>query len=443
MKTLLLLLSSLFLLDANLKAQSTPSPLTDEEKSEVVDSIQSLLANNYVYPEIAEEMNRTIQQRLNAGAYEGISDPMIFAETLTEDLRSISQDLHLRVQFGPERSAALRARQNQPDNTGPSPEALERIAATNFGFNEVKIMEGNIGYIDLRGFSEASYAGETAVAAMNFVSNADAIVFDLRNNGGGSPSMIRLLTSYLYGNEAVHLNDFYWRPTDEFTQSWTMSHVQGKKNPDALVYVLTSGRTFSAAEEFSYNLKNLERATLVGETTGGGAHPGGTMPATDRFLVWVPQGRAINPITKTNWEGTGVTPHVEVPANEALEKVHLLALNDLIKKTENPQKKERLEWSLQGLKAIDQPLEIDEKILKSYVGTYGPRNLIMEDGTLFYQRENGPKNELLGITETLFMFEAAPFFRLEVAKEDGRIIGLRGHYEGGRTDFSPIDIEQP
>jgi C-terminal processing protease CtpA/Prc len=199
---------------------------------------------------------------------------------------------------------------------------------SNFGFEKVERLDGNIGYLDLRGFFDAEAAGETAAAAMNFLGNTDALIIDLRQNGGGSPAMVSLLCSYLFAGERKHLNDLAWRgPEGErVEQWWTLPHVAGKRYSDKDVYILTSKRTFSAAEEFTYNLKALKRATVVGEVTGGGAHPGGGQPINDHFAIWVPQGRAINPITKTNWEGTGVKPDTEVPANQALTTAHLAAL---------------------------------------------------------------------------------------------------------------------
>jgi C-terminal processing protease CtpA/Prc len=146
--------------------------------------------------------------------------------------------------------------------------------------------------------------------------------------------MVALICSYLFpGHERVHLNDLYWREGDRTEQFYTLPYVPGRRYLDKEVYVLTSKRTFSGAEEFTYNLKNLKRATIVGEATGGGAHPGGTRRVTDHFAVWVPGGRAINPITKTNWEGTGVTPDVAVPADQALATAHLMALKRLKEKS--------------------------------------------------------------------------------------------------------------
>jgi hypothetical protein len=169
-------------------------------------------------------------------------------------------------------------------------------------------------------------AGETATAAMTFLSSTDAVIFDLRENGGGDPSMVAFLTSYLLGPRAVHLNDFYSRPTNETRQSWTLPYVPGRRLTEADVYILTSSRTFSGAEEFTYNLKHLKRATIVGEATRGAAHTVEGRRINANFAIAVPTGRPINPVTKTNWEGVGVKPDVAVSPERALTAAHLMAL---------------------------------------------------------------------------------------------------------------------
>lgn len=408
------------------------------EKQTVIDSVSRLLNDNYVFPDVAKEMTKLIQDKQKNGLYASINSANEFADQLTEDLRSISHDLHLRVRFAPEQIQRMREH-SEADEEGVPAHWLAQMKRNNYGFKEVKLIDGNVGYLDLRGFNDTRFGGETAVAAMNFLSNADALIIDLRNNGGGSPSMIQLITSYLYDAEPVHLNNFYWRPTDQHTQTWTLPHVSGTRRPDIDVYVLTSKRTFSAAEEFSYNLKNLERATLIGETTGGGAHPGGTQIATDRYTVWVPQGRAINPITDTNWEGTGVAPHIEVPADKALEVAHLTALEKLAEKAETEEEKERLSWMVAPLKAKKNPVKIDAEVLESYAGKYGPRTLTFKEGKLYYQREGNAEYPLIALDQNLFYFEEASYFRIQILKEDDKVVGLKGLYDNGHTDISMRD----
>nr|WP_298793974.1 S41 family peptidase [uncultured Allomuricauda sp.] len=415
--------------------QNSTDKLSGKEQKEVIDSVTTILEANYIFPEVASKMNDLLHDNYKKGSYKKIDDPIQFAQVLTEDLQSVSKDLHLRVRFDPDGISQMRnAAVSTEDSIAFAKSRLMARRAGNYGFREVRILDGNIGYLNLTGFSNVDEeAGAAAQAAMNFLSNADALIIDLRQNGGGSPSMIQLITSYLYDEHPVHLNNFYSRPDDSHSQTWTLPYVPGKRRPDMDVYVLTSGNTFSAAEEFSYNLRNLERATLIGETTGGGAHPGGTQIATERFTVWVPTGRAINPITNTNWEGVGVKPHMEVSANEALQVAKVTALETLIARsgTEN---NFHLQWALDGYKAEEGPITIDAATLKSYAGSYGPRKLRFENGKLYYQREGNPEHELIPMSSNMFMIEAVPYFRIRMLEENSKIVGLRGLYSNGRTD---------
>ena len=432
--TIIIVLSIILWPIGNNFAQKTDTSLTTKEISVTIDSIGNKLKANYIFPEVADKMMASLESNFKKGNYKSITDPEEFANQLTEDLQSVSHDKHLRVMYDPEGIAEQENVVTAADSIKYLNDYISSMQRNNFGFNKVEILDGNIGYLDLRSFSDTEYAGETAVAAMNFLSNADAIIIDLRQNGGGSPAMIQLITSYLYGAESVHLNNFYWRPTDTHTQTWTLPHVSGKRNPDADVYVLTSSRTFSAAEEFSYNLKNLERATLIGETTGGGAHPGGTRAATDQFTIWVPTGRAINPITNTNWEGVGVVPHIAVKQDQALEVAKIKALETLISKSKDEEMVAYYDWSLQGLKVLKNPVKLEESTLKSFVGTYGPRVITFENGTLYYQRETGTKYELIPMKQNEFILDGLSYFRIKFLSENNKVIALQGRYEGGRTD---------
>jgi len=207
----------------------------------------------------------------------------------------------------------------------------------------VECLPGNIGYLDLRGFAPAGMAGPTLAAAMTLLANTNTLIVDLRENGGGDPETVSLLCSYLFDHR-THMNSLYWRRGDHTEQFWTQEFVQGLRfGQSKPVYVLTSAHTFSAAEEFSYNLRTQKRATLVGETTGGGANPGDMRRLTDHFEMFVPGGRSINPITGINWEGTGVEPHVKVPADKALDTAQAIALKAVIEGETDEKRKKSLQ----------------------------------------------------------------------------------------------------
>ncbi len=420
-----MLLLSFWLGFSSLKAQ----PMIDaEERKAVVEDLSKELNQSYVFPEVAREMSALMKKKLEAGKYKSLDNPIDFGDQLTADLQSISHDKHLRVNFNPDQNKGMRSgrgQESEEDREKRMDAMRKQMQRGNYGFKEVKILEGNVGYLDLRGFMNPAEAGETATAAMNMLQNTEAIIFDLRSNGGGDPGMIQLLTSYLYDkNDRIHLNSFYFRPSDDTTQTWTLPYVPGARNPEAEVFVLTSNYTFSAAEEFTYNLKNLERATIVGETTGGGAHPGGTRPIAERFVAFVPVGRAINPVTNTNWEGTGVSPHVSVPKENALKVAHQMAMEKLAEKVEDSADKAYFAWYGEHLKALNEPVKIPVKDLEKMAGNYGARNLVFEQGQLLYQREGRPKMELVTIDKVTFALADDPGIRFVVEMENEEPVAL-------------------
>jgi C-terminal processing protease CtpA/Prc len=315
----------------------------------VVTGIVTELERAYVFPDVAQKMGAGLRANAAGGKYDGITSSKAFAAALTDDLKAISHDKHLRVRYSHE------AIPERKDDEEPSPEDAARRQAEarwmNYGFDRVERLPGNVGLLVLNAFMDPASAADTAVAAMQFLSGTDALIIDLRRNGGGSPEMIQLLSTYLF-EQRKHLNDLYWREGERTEQYWTLPHVPGRRfGPDKPVYILTSSYTFSAAEEFTYNLKNLKRATIVGETTGGGAHPGGPARVNPHFFVWVPRGRAINPVSKTNWEGTGVIPDVTVPAPDALKTAQAAALRQLVGQAKDEQRRGLLERALADLES--------------------------------------------------------------------------------------------
>lgn len=308
---------ALSLLCATPTAQ-TPK-LEGAELETLIGELSKELEQHYIFPDVAAKLAELLRQRLYDGAYEGL-ELTALASRLGADLKKINGDGHLNVWPLP---------QGNERRPAPSPEERERsereeARRSNHGFKKLEILDGNVGYLELTGFASAEVAGETAVAAMAFFANVDALVIDLRGNGGGDPSMIQLLCSYFFAERTL-LNRFERRGVAQLEEYWTLPHVPGKKLVDVPLFVLTSSRTFSAAEEFSYDLQNLGRARLIGETTGGGAHPGSTHEIAGKLMVFIPDGRALNPISGTNWEKVGVKPHVAVEASKALDTALLEA----------------------------------------------------------------------------------------------------------------------
>jgi hypothetical protein len=309
-------------------------------RSKVIDAAIKKL-DDYVFPDVAQKVQANIRIRLQNGEYNDITSATKLAEMLTSHLQAISHDKHLKVLYSYE---PFQTTDDQGEPTAP--EEREKFhqsnAWQNFGVQKVERLEGNIGYLDFRfiGFPPLEDAGDTAIAAMNFLSNTNALIIDLRQSSGGHPGIVALISTYLFDNKPVHLNNLHWREKDasgtfreRIEQYWTLPYVPGKRYLNKDVYVLTSKNTFSASEEFAYNLKQLKRATIVGEATAGGANPGRLQTINDHFGIFVPTGRAVNPVTQTNWEGTGVQPDVTVAAELALKTAHLAVLQKILAKT--------------------------------------------------------------------------------------------------------------
>lgn len=400
-------------------APAMAQDLSNTEKSVIIDSLSHKLKTLYVYPEMAEKMSKQLHTNLDNKKYVAVKDPMAFSEQLTMDLRAISHDGHLAVFYDP------RPVENHPAIMGGDPAIAK---SKNFGFKELRILDGNIGYLNLSYFEETAKGGETAVQAMNFLSNADALIIDLRKNGGGATDMVQLLASYLFEGEPQPLTDIYWRPTNSQTQYRTLPYVSGKRLPKVDVYLLTSQQTFSAAEDFSYSLQNLKRVTIIGETTGGGAHPVEQVVVSEHFLMHMPEGRSISTITKTDWEGTGVKPDIAVPAKDALLTAQFKAL------TKAPESNFPAKWALAAVKAQLTPVSVSADSLKDYAGNYGERMISIENGQLYFQKKGGAKSHLIPMDKDLFSVEDKDYLRIRFDRENGMVTGFTRLYDDGTAE---------
>jgi hypothetical protein len=299
--------------DMNIKAEAAT-------RTQLIDAIAAKLPALYVYPDVANGMVAAIRAHQRNGDYGAITTDAELASLLTDHLQAVSHDLHIHVNFVPDVVP-----EGEPSLTDADKARIRAdLERRNCGFAKTERLDGNIGYIKLDTFGPDEICGPKATAAFSSLAGVDALIFDLRENGGGQPSMVAFVASSLF-DQRTHLNDLYERRDDKTTEYWTAPSVPGPKFVTQAVYVLTSHSTISAAEEFAYSLKNLKRATIVGEVTRGAAHP--TRPARvgDHFILAVPSARGIDPRTKTDWEGTGVEPDVKVPADQALDTAKLLA----------------------------------------------------------------------------------------------------------------------
>lgn len=326
-------------------AAQPAAPVTPAQRKAAVEALASALDRLYVFPETAAKVGAALRSRLGSGAYDGCTLAPAFAEALTRDLRDLGQDRHFRVRYDP----AFDPREEE--DRAPTFEEVAamkaRMARRGFGVEKVERLPGNLGYLKVDGFGPTDAVGPAFSAALQLLAGSDAVILDLRENGGGDPESVAFLVSHFFPEgDARELNAIYNRPRNTTRQYWT--------SPLALpryagpVYVLTSSHTFSGGEECAYDLQTQKRATLVGETTGGGANPGGAVALGAGFNAFIPTGRAINPVTGTNWEHVGVKPDVAMPAAEALTWVRRKVLQARLAQATGQDRKE-LEAALASL----------------------------------------------------------------------------------------------
>ena len=247
--------------------QVIDNPINPTRQLEIIDSVSVALKEFYVFPDVAKEIEKYIRRQYNENNYQNIASTEAFVVRLTDDMRLVSKDAHLSIEF---KSDEYFASDESDATTEDLQEWYDEQSYGNFGFTKVERLPGNVGYVQMRGFYETDWAGPTAIAAMNFLAHCDAIIFDLRLTLGGQPSMIQLLASYFF-DEPTQLSSFYVRKGNKEKEFWTHMDVSGPRMADVKLYILTSRQTPSAAEAFAYDLKHLKRAIVVGESTSGAA----------------------------------------------------------------------------------------------------------------------------------------------------------------------------
>lgn len=408
----------------------TPPAINAKDRAAIIDDIAAALRDTYVFPEVAQRMEEHLRRQLKSGAYDRLGTLEAFTPKLTEDLRSVSHDLHLAVLWAPGPPP--------PETDEPTAEDLASMRRDNYGFRRVERLSGNVGYLKLDSFEQADLGGDTAVAAMGFLAGSDALIIDLRDNGGGDPSMIQLLASYLVAGEPIYLTSFYIRKGDKTQQFWTHAWVPGTRLPAVPVFILTSGRTFSAAEDFAYSLKSLKRATIVGEATGGGAHPVENHRVKGYpVLVRLPFGRSVNPITGADWEGTGVQPDIAVAAPDALAVAHTRALDAAAAKATDPERKAELGLVRDVVEDRRHPVTLSATELQAFAGTYGRLKITAEGGALWGQLGGGPRVQFLPVGQDHFLWGDRDDHRIRCERDaNGNVVRVVILFPGGEQSFT-------
>jgi hypothetical protein len=348
-------------------------------RKEVAEKFAQVLAGEYTYPDLGAKMAAAIKKRLKGGAYDSITSPLAFADALQADARAVVNDGHLGVMHQP---------------PGSSPQANAQVPQQDAKINvipEVKILDGNVGYLAVNMMLPTKEAQSTIAAAFALLKNTDALIVDLRGNPGGGGSTISLIEGYLNDGPSYVTDVIHWRKGNQQDKLKTADVGKlsyGSKKP---VFVLTSPMTFSAAEQLSYDLQAFKRAVIVGQNTGGGSNVSNSGPISlgHGFIANVPTGYIVNAKTGTNWEGVGVKPNVSAPAEQALATAWSLAVKSLKTNANDPLTQAWLQGFSQA-KLTGDPSLVSAELAGQYVSKRGggpavPVNIIEKKGKLYVQ----------------------------------------------------------
>jgi len=301
-------------------AQTTHHTVDQQTPKYIFNEISRIFTERYVYPDSGRKYGQKIGVWAESKDYDGIIDAKEFADLVTNDLQKMTHDKHVTFRviessdLGEEKEGSLH-----------HPVRLFRINQNeNYGLYKFEWLDDKVGYLDIRRFNTPSIARDMVVSAMNLLKNAQAVIIDIRKNRGGSTDILPLLCSYFF-EYPTQLNSDYYSQYDLTIENWTEENDTGIRLINVPLYILTSRETFSAAESFAYDMKVWKRAVIIGDSTGGGAHSVDLFKIGDRFEMYMSTVRSFNPLTQSDWEGTGVIPDILVPAAFALDTALVLA----------------------------------------------------------------------------------------------------------------------
>ncbi|WP_219118173.1 S41 family peptidase [Janthinobacterium sp. UMAB-56] len=422
-------------------ADAAAPEISRDEKGAIIAALDSTLNANYAFPDIARKISPLLQAHLEKGDYDSATTKAEFASKLTDDLIKVSGDLHFLVGADPKWIAEFKAKANPALKAQIRKEELSRLEESNFGFDEVARLQGNIGYIRFSYFADPELAYDTAASVMRFVGNTDAVIIDLRYNNGGHLEMAQFLASYFFSSEKDQLLfDYYYNDDGKRIErgQWVLPGLPGKRMLDKPVYILTGSTSFSSAEWFSYAMQKLGRATLIGERTAGGAHPVARKPVNDDFFVQVPIGQIKDPVDHGDFEGSGVQADIPSPSIRALALAHKLALENLAK-TDDARRTE-FAWLLPSLTAAIERPHVDAGLLKKAAGKYEGRQLLLDNGTLYYIWRERFRVALEPIGPDLFAVEGVSDFRYRLNILRGKVTALeRVNKDGSIQRYKRLD----
>lgn len=435
------------------QAQDNGAKMNAKEIKLLVDSVGTALKRWYVYPEKAELISKAIKDKYKTGVYNKLQNRRDLGDMLHADIQNVHHDGHMRVMYFPDFEKSLLT--VLPDSLQKKEEEMDLNdqRSHNFHFVKTEIMPGDIGYVRWDGF--VGYTKEAQPiydAAFRFVSNAKALIIDMRYNGGGSPETVNAMLNYFF-DKKLPMNHIIDHKHDTVKHYSDPSVTAFKLNMP--VYVLTSKRTFSGAEDFTYAMKYAKRATIVGDTTGGGAHPTGPAPLGQGFVLNIPNARSYHEITGTNWEGTGVYPDVFVKGEQALEKTQQMVFNDLLSKASDDSEKKDLKWQLTVIAnklalAQNEGKDYTNEELLKFCGEFKPipgpgastfmLTVILKGGHIYRNIPIPPDWKLIPLGNTRFVYDNDDYNRYMdfILDKNGNVSGLTIYRPDGNFQYERV-----
>lgn len=390
-------------------AQGQQPTMPNATKYDVLENICSTIDNYYVFPEKAKVISDHLRKQNKARKYNSKLTPEAFVNQIMGDIRSVHVDRHLRIVFDPElESDIIKFNSSSKGQLDIAEKDILLEKAKNFNFRKLEVLPANIGYIEFTGFSKFSAAAsETMRAAMQFVANTDALIIDLRNNFGGDGKLAGEMLSYFFPTRTRTGRSFNrlentW--TDNFIENETA--ITGGLLLTMPIYILTSSRTFSAAEGFAYTLQSFGKATIVGTTTRGGAHLTRSFSLGNGFVGFIPYLRGENAITSTDWEGNGVTPDILADEENSLITAQTEILNRKLASLVDDEERRKIRWLVNFYKSKSTKIELADDEVSNLVGKFSEFEVTANGNQLLFQDVNNHKTSeaLIPITETLFQF---------------------------------------
>jgi hypothetical protein len=402
----------------------------------VVAEMRRLLAANYVLPEVRPKLDAILAKGLAEGRYD-VADPAVLLDRVNADLTAVAHDKHLSLEYNPRQAAELAAElaaqpAGQTEDSGPSPEQIRQAQRRNHGFTEMKVLPGNVRYVNMQGFVWVGpKSAEAYDNVMRFLKEGDAAVIDLRQNGGGSPEAVQYLVShFMEPNRPLMTFHMAGNQTDRTS---TLATLPAGRMIGKPLYVLTSGRSASAAEEFTGHIAGFRLGELIGATTAGAGFRNQFFPLPGGYLISISVGRAVLASTGKDWEGVGIAPTTAVDPEKALPVAQIHAMRRLASGAP-PREKANYEATAALLAAQVDPVATALP-LAAYAGNFGERKVSLENGRLAFQRQGGPKLVMIPIGPNLFAMENDAMTRVEYKVAGNAATG----FELQRGDGSKVE----